>query len=298
MVLHADDYPHYFEALRHARAIDAHEARNDPRTREFRDHYLVPLGIMSMLDATIRIEGKIQGVVCFEHVGQARQWSLDEISCAGQAADLAVQIHQSEQRRQTQALLSQSQRMEALGQLAGGVAHDFNNMLAGILGSTELIARRPEAQSEIIQRSLNTIGLTARRAADLTHKLLSFSRKSREHSEPIRIHKIIQDTIDIFQFGNEHAIAVDVHPKAKNHVVLGDATELQNALLNILINARDAMPQSNGALCVATQEFQAIEPQHVGINAALADGEYIQVAIRDNGVSGVVDSFEKSSGHR
>ena len=91
-VLCASDYPSYFKALASGRAINAHNARTDPRTREFRDNYLVPLGITSMMDAAIRYEGKVVGVVCHEQVGRARRWTHDEVLFAANLADQASLI--------------------------------------------------------------------------------------------------------------------------------------------------------------------------------------------------------------
>jgi diguanylate cyclase (GGDEF)-like protein len=89
-VLQATDYPHYFEALQLGRAIDGHDARRDPRTNEFTPGYLEPLGITSMLDAAIRREGKVVGVVCLEHVGPRRTWTAAEMEFAGALADQAA----------------------------------------------------------------------------------------------------------------------------------------------------------------------------------------------------------------
>jgi GAF domain-containing protein len=89
-VLRATDYPRYFEALKLGRAIDGHDARRDPRTNEFTAGYLEPLGITSMLDAAIRSEGDVIGVVCLEHIGQRRTWTAAEMEFAGALADQAA----------------------------------------------------------------------------------------------------------------------------------------------------------------------------------------------------------------
>jgi two-component system cell cycle response regulator len=89
VVLKATDYPRYFAALKLGRAIDGHDAHADPRTSEFSEGYLAPLGITSMLDAAIRSEGKVVGVVCLEHVGKPRTWTPAEMEFAGALADQA-----------------------------------------------------------------------------------------------------------------------------------------------------------------------------------------------------------------
>jgi signal transduction histidine kinase len=99
VALRAADYPSYFEALATGRAIDAHDARAEPRTREFTDGYLVPLGITSMLDATVRVGGKVVGVVCNEHVGPARRWTPEEATLAAELADIVAQTILNRERR-------------------------------------------------------------------------------------------------------------------------------------------------------------------------------------------------------
>jgi PAS domain S-box-containing protein len=109
-ILRAADYPRYFEAFVSSRTIDAHDARSDSRTEEFRDVYLVPNGITSMLDAAIRVSGALVGVVCYEHVGVARTWHDDEITFAGEVADQTAQAIQNHRRVQADEALRESER--------------------------------------------------------------------------------------------------------------------------------------------------------------------------------------------
>jgi diguanylate cyclase (GGDEF)-like protein len=99
ILLAAAQYPRYFEALETGRAIDAHDALSDSRTSEFRDGYLAPLGISSMMDAAIRREGRLVGVVCHEHVGVPRVWQLDELEFAGALADQVALVLEADERR-------------------------------------------------------------------------------------------------------------------------------------------------------------------------------------------------------
>jgi diguanylate cyclase (GGDEF)-like protein len=102
VILIADNYPDYFQALETGRAIDAHDARTDPRTCEFRDGYLVPLGITSMMDAAIRVNGEVIGAVCHEHVGAPRVWAPTEIHFAGALADQVALVLSAVERRRLQ----------------------------------------------------------------------------------------------------------------------------------------------------------------------------------------------------
>jgi len=107
-VLKAIDYPAYFKAMWSGRVVDAHDARRDPRTREFTENYLVPNDIVSMLDAAIRVSGKLIGVVCHEQVRDLRRWSAEEIAFAGEVADQVAQAVQNSQRKKSQEALRES----------------------------------------------------------------------------------------------------------------------------------------------------------------------------------------------
>lgn len=100
--LFAKDFPAYFAALKTERAIDAHDAHTDPRTREFSEPYLAPLGIVAMLDAPIRVGGRMIGVTCNEHIGAPRRWTADEVQFASSLADLVALALESGRRRETE----------------------------------------------------------------------------------------------------------------------------------------------------------------------------------------------------
>ncbi|HEU5056694.1 MAG TPA: GAF domain-containing protein, partial [Kofleriaceae bacterium] len=149
VVLLASEYPRYFDALESGRAIDAQDACSDPRTSEFRDGYLEPLGITSMLDAAIRDGGRVTGVVCHEHVGAQRIWTSDEIAFAGAIADqvalilsTAERLRLEQDRERMRLELIHTQRLESIGTLAAGVAHEISNPLAYIATNLEYIAAR------------------------------------------------------------------------------------------------------------------------------------------------------------
>ncbi|MBP1622978.1 MAG: serine/threonine protein kinase [Acidobacteria bacterium] len=164
--LAAVDYPHYFNALAEQRAIAAADARNDPRTREFADSYLSPLGITSMLDAPIWVGGRMAGVICHEHVGHARRWTLEDQQFSASLADyasLAIEAHhrrqaevklqeahaQLERRveartaelRAAQAQLVQSEKMASLGMLVAGIAHEINTPVGAIHSMHDTLQR-------------------------------------------------------------------------------------------------------------------------------------------------------------
>jgi PAS domain S-box-containing protein len=141
--------------------------------------------------------------------------------------------------------LLQSQKMEALGQLAGGIAHDFNNLMTGVLGYTTLIkldsGDRPE-----VYRSADVIEHAATRAAELTQKLLGFARRGKHQNTPVDIHAVVNETLAIITRTIAPTIALHTELDAEDHYVSGDPVQLQQMVLNLTINARDAIAQNGG----------------------------------------------------
>jgi signal transduction histidine kinase/CheY-like chemotaxis protein len=142
--------------------------------------------------------------------------------------------------RQTEERLHQSEKLEAIGKLAGGIAHDFNNMLAIIMGMAEMLSFKLEAP-DLRQHALQILN-ASERAADLTGKLLAFARKSGSQKAPVQIHTVIRDLIQFLGHTFDRRIQIETALDAQHSVIMGDAAQIQNALLNLAINARDALP--------------------------------------------------------
>ncbi len=146
---------------------------------------------------------------------------------------------EEEKRHHLEEQLRQADKMKAIGQLAGGIAHDFNNQLMAIMGSAELIRVSPK---EDTTENVDLILTASRRAADLTGKLLAFARKGRYQSVSVDMHKIIAEVVALLDRTIDKRIRIVLKLGALQAMVDGDPTQLQNTLLNIAINARDAMP--------------------------------------------------------
>jgi PAS domain S-box-containing protein len=177
--------------------------------------------------------------------------------------------------------LLQTQKMEAIGQLAGGVAHDFNNMLAVILSSAEILAL-DSSLSERAAELVSHIHASAIRSADMTSKLLTFARKGKPLSTPVDLYHIVKETADLLKGTLDKRIEIKVTTQATHHTVIGDNSQLQNALLNMGINAAHAMPDG-GELSyeIFERELDAIYCQASPFD--LIPGPYLEIQVRDTG---------------
>ncbi|HPA63751.1 MAG TPA: ATP-binding protein [Spirochaetota bacterium] len=187
------------------------------------------------------------------------------------------------------AQLTHIHKMEAIGQLAGGVAHDLNNMLGGVIGAADVLTEGgslTDDQKEIVDLILQS----SSRAADLTKNLLAFSRKGKILSAPVIIQDIINTTISIAEHTIDRQIIIEREIPSEPFEVIGDPGQLQNAFLNLLINARDAIRES-GRIRVSLQKVY-LDAEFCSANKiSLTPGDYISIATSDNG-SGIPEEIQ------
>ncbi len=186
--------------------------------------------------------------------------------------------HEVAERARTEAQLLQAQKMDAIGKLTGGIAHDFNNLLTGIITGIELIKRRTqENRPEKIMRYAEAALASASSAAALTHRLLAFARQQPLDARPIDINKHIRSLEDLMRRTIGKRIALTLDLTSQSAIALVDSSQLESALLNLVINARDALP-NGGTIRVTT--FAA----HSKGDARLADGAYLALSVKDDGI--------------
>ncbi len=178
--------------------------------------------------------------------------------------------------------LKQSQKMEALGQLAGGIAHDFNNMIGGIYGGIDLLQPLLDKNNDSITY-LNLILDSASQAAELTKKLLVFSRKQSVPSTAIDIHQLLNNTVGILSSTLDKKITIKLITEAEFSYVAGDASQLQSIFLNLGINASHAMPQG-GSLTYRTGTISITNDNYNTSYFNLPQGTYISIEIIDTGI--------------
>ncbi len=176
--------------------------------------------------------------------------------------------------------LRQMEKMEAVGQLAGGIAHDFNNQLAAVMGYADLLCQRLEDSR--LRRFAENIVVGATRASDLTRQLLAFARKGQYRSVPVNIHETLHEVVAILEHSLDKRIEIKQLLAANPSITTGDPTQLQNMLLNIALNARDAMPQE-GELIFETTIADLDANYCRTIPYDIAPGRYLRISVTDTG---------------
>jgi len=420
-VLKAADYPAYFAALREGRAIAADEARTDPRTREFTEGYLEPLGITSMLDGAIRLRGEVVGVVCHEQIGQPRHWLPEETSFAGEIADQVAQTLQNADRRRSAQLLRESeerlrlmaqatrdaiwdvdlvnnlvwfndayremagprpsdvesswqwwasrirederqgvvdslqraitdpaqqhwqadyhflsheegerfvqdrahitrdesgrairvvgsmrdqteleraleereemerkfqetQKLESLGVLAGGIAHDFNNLLTAMIGNVSLLKLELPDRSDC-QEMLDEVESAAMRAADLCKQMLAYSGQGRFVLGRLDLSGVVREIVPLLEVSISKSARLHLRLAEDLPPVLADAAQMNQVVMNLVINASEAIGSASGLISLTTGALQARADylSGLGMDRELEPGCYVFLEVSDDG---------------
>lgn len=279
----------------------------DPRYGLSAPHRGMPEGHLPVRSylavSVVSRSGKVLGGLFFGHPEPGRFTAQQERLMVTLAANAAIAIdnarlflqvqqanetleervaQRTEELIHTHEALRQSQKMEALGQLTGGIAHDFNNLLAGILGSAELLERKlgQQAGPEILHKLTDAIQVAAKRAAALTQRLLAFSRRQTLDPKPTAVNQLVEGMEDLISRAVGPSIGVQISTAPSCGVTRIDAVQLESSLLNLAINARDAMPHG-GVISIGTEkiELDAFAASRLDLPA----GDYVAVTVADTG---------------
>jgi PAS domain S-box-containing protein len=200
-----------------------------------------------------------------------------EVKLTGLNELLADRVQEAlSERDDAQAALTQSQKLEAIGQLTGGVAHDFNNLLTVIIGALDVLERNPDDDKRR-QRMLSAAQSAARRGEKLTQHLLAFARRQPLNPEICRIDAMITESESLLRRAVGEGVDLRLDLKAGGRTTLTDSGQFEAALLNLVVNARDATP-AGGRITVVSQGVDLAEPQ-----GELPAGRYLRVAVADTG---------------
>ncbi len=300
-VLQFRDYGSYIEDLKRGDLVAFADARIDERTADGAEA-LEAISARAVLNLPVAEQSGFVALLYLNHA-EARTWTVDEVALARDVADrvqVAVQRRRAESNlrqlaasleRQveertaahqvTEEQLRQAQKMEAVGQLTGGLAHDFNNLLTGITGALDLIKKRlAQGRAADVGRYLDMAATSAGRAAALTHRLLAFSRRQTLDPKPTDVDHLISGMIDMVRRTVGPGIGIHVVNGLSPWAALVDPSQLENALLNLCINARDAMP-SGGQITVKTENCW-IDARTASARDFEA-GPYLKLSVSDTG---------------
>ena len=211
---------------------------------------------------------------------------------SGEESGAVIRIDDVTDQFHMQAELGQSRRMEAVGQLVGGVAHDFNNMLAGIVSSVQLLQMQSIDWNPKSLELIDIINQASSRATELIAQLLLFSRKSDNMSTSISIHSLIDDVTLLLKRSLDKKINLNILKNANLETVLGDKSQIQNSIMNICINASHAMPNGGDIFITSTN----VVLDEVFCNVSQFDitpGEYIEIELKDTGTGISADNIAK-----
>lgn len=302
--------------LRAGRTIASDEFATDPA---FEESEASSYSAVSGLCVPLRHDGRLEGLLVVGH-GTRRHWLPGEIALLQEVAEIswvtvqradalvrleakvgrqdaqlervATELHNAASARAAaETQVRQLQKMEAVGQLTGGIAHDFNNMLAVVIGGLDMIERRIAAGRGDVGRYVEAAKDGATRAAALTQRLLAFSRQSPLSPEPVEGNRLITDLTELLTRTLGEPIAVETVLSAGLWRAEADRGQLENAIVNLAVNARDAM-LDGGKLTIETANA------HVGDDYAreadMAAGQYVMIAVTDTGTGMASDVLAKA----
>jgi PAS domain S-box-containing protein len=199
------------------------------------------------------------------------------------ARDVTAEKDAAARLRQIEEALRQSQKMEAIGQLTGGIAHDFNNLLTGIMGSLALVRRRvATGRLDDIDRFIEAATASAQRAAALTHRLLAFARRQSLDTRPVPVDGLVRGMEDLLRRTLGEQVNLQIALAPDGWPAMTDANQLESAILNLAINARDAMP-GGGELTIETANT-VLDARYTQMHQDLRPGDFVAISVTDTGI--------------
>jgi signal transduction histidine kinase/PAS domain-containing protein/CheY-like chemotaxis protein len=299
-VLHFRDYGSYIENLRRGETVAIANVYEDPRTVVGGDA-LKAISAQSFVNMPVTEQGGFVALLYLNHA-EARDWSAEELDLIRDVAErtrTAIERRRAEQElqllasslelqveartaelRESEASLRQSQKMEAVGQLTGGVAHDFNNLLQVISGNLQLLGRDIAGNAKAQRRVDNAIA-AVERGAKLASQLLAFGRRQALEPKVINIGRLVTGMDEMLRRSLGEAVEIETVVSGGLWNTLIDPTQVENALLNLAINARDAM-RGAGKLTIEVGNAQ-LDDAYARTHDDVTPGQYVVLAVTDTG---------------
>jgi PAS domain S-box-containing protein len=206
--------------------------------------------------------------------------SVGEAQQDGESIFVGI-IHDLTGRKQTEEQLRQAQKMEMVGQLSGGIAHDFNNLLTVIVGNAEHLSDQLKSRQDL-QRIADDICQAGERGAELTQRLLAFSRRQLLKPRPTDCHELLDSMHKLLRRTLRENIEIQIAPNPDTVMAFADRAQLESSVLNLALNAQDAMP--NGGHLTLSTGVASLDDHYQGLHPEIESGEYAMIAVTDDGV--------------
>lgn len=301
MTISRESHPVYWRRLHEDRTLPIDDAVHHPALAEFQADYVPRHRIGALLDSSVRADGRTFGIVCAEHLGTPRTWSrLERLFVASLADRVGLAILMDEQ-RQAERLMLHAQKMEALGLMAAGLAHDFNNVLSVVLSSSEMALHAIEHGQDVTEE-LQAIHDTARQTTAMTRRLLAVARREPMRCERVELNAVLHETQTLAQRLLPANVKLTAALTSAPLVISVDRGFLDQAMINLLTNAAQSMPDGG-------QVFLETAPHHsegeLQFGVYVPAGNYVRLSVRDEGggidaseLSRVFDPFFSTKGQR
>jgi signal transduction histidine kinase len=314
------EYGSFIDSLKRDEFINIADVRLDARTCDAAEA-LEARSARSFVNVPVVERGQLVAVLYVNHASVS-DWSFDDLAFIREVArrtraaiernrvDTALRLseaalreanetleakveHRTRELIEVEAKFRQSQKMEAIGQLTGGIAHDFNNLLAGISSTLQILQRRlSEGRADESERYIGIGRDSVRRAAALTHRLLAFSRRQTLDPKPTDVNRLISGLEDMIRRTVGPAVSVEVVGAGGLWVTKVDGPQLENALLNLCINGRDAMLPDGGRLTIETANRWLDD--RAAAERDLPAGQYISICVTDTGTGMTPDVISRA----
>ena len=285
------EFPHFASELTSQKFIVAHDAGHNESLHELAVTYLGQRGIKSLLTSSISTAGKAVGFVAFSQVSSSRQWHLDEINFANSIADMiglaigaANQKDAINEKEKLTARLQHAEKMEAIGTLAGGVAHDLNNILSGVVSYPELLLQQLPEESKL-REPIKTILKSGKRAATIVQDLLTLARRGVAITNTVNLNNIIEEYLGspeyskLLSYHQEIQVKTELEKDLKN--VLGSPVHLTKTLMNLVSNASEAI-KNTGDVIISTTNCYLDQP--IKGYKTVKEGAYVALTVKDTGI--------------
>jgi len=281
-ILHQKDFPGYFQALQRQGIIPISTSGSKQIADQLYESYMKPLGITALLDVPLFRGGKVVGVVCHEHIESSREWTTEECNFSTSVSEIISRLFEEADRLKAETSIHsyqhhfmEIQRMEALGHLAAGVAHDFRNILTVIIGQCEYICDTPELPPNVCD-AVNDILDAAQRGESLTSELLTFGKQSPDAPQVLDLCVVVGQLRNMLQLAIGRAIDLHVAFKQPLSRVFLDPAQLERALMNLVMNSRDAITDHRGSITITLEDLKVVGGEGDG-------GTYVCLSVQDSG---------------